>query len=213
MKNSSKVTVYGSWFGKSGFRFSVSCLPLTADRSKLKTANRKLGPRQSGFTLLELIVVIIIAMVLMGTFLTRALFYQELAEKVAMESVAGALQTALTLQYGHMLAQGNSADVSKLAQDNPMNWLERRPANYAGEFYDPPPASVTPGNWLFDRKSHELIYVPRNREHLKPAADGRLWIRFHVSLRYDSSSVPSLKGVQLGLSGLLFEPVEPYSWF
>src|SRR5574340_1509729 len=90
-----------------------------------------------GFTLIELIVVIIIVVVMMGLFLNSMLFYVEQAEKTAMEEVAGAIQSALVMQYGQILTRGKPSDVPLLAQDNPMSWLQKKPRNYAGEFYDP----------------------------------------------------------------------------
>ncbi len=83
--------------------------------------------RERGFTLIELIVVIIVVVVLMGLFIDRTLFYQEQAEKAAMEGVAGAIQSALTMQYGQIMTRGKPSDVAALAQDNPMSWLQKKP--------------------------------------------------------------------------------------
>jgi len=166
-----------------------------------------------GFTLIELIVVITLIVVLMGIFLNRALFYQEQAEKTAMEEVAGAIQSALTMQYGQVLTRGNSSDVSALALDNPMNWLQKMPRNYSGEFYDPTPLAVAPGNWMFDLKSRDLIYVLHNSDNFKPGKDGKKWIRFHVVMNYEIPRLPSLQNAPRELTGLLFEPVAPYTWF
>lgn len=166
-----------------------------------------------GFTLIELVVVIIIVMVMMGLFLDRATFYQEQAEKAAMEEVAGAIQSSLTMQYGQILTRGNQSDVAALAEDNPVNWLQKKPHNYAGEFYDPTPLSVDSGNWVFDLKSRDLIYVMHNVNYFKPGKDGKKWIRFHVVVSREPSRLPSQQGAQPELTGLLFDPVEPYSWF
>ena len=183
-------------------------------RSVLRTQHSVLGTRHSkGFTLLELIIVIIIIVVLMGAFLNRALFYQEQAEKTAMEQVAGAIQSALILQYGQVMTRGKPSDVVALADDNPMNWLQKKPGNYVGEFYDPTPLSVESGNWVFDLKSRDLIYVVRNANYFKPGKDGKKWIRFHVAVEHEASRLPSQQDAQPELAGLLFEPVKPYSWF
>ncbi len=172
------------------------------------------SPQSSkGFTLIELIIVITIIVVLMGLFLNRALFYMEQAEKTAMEQVAGSIQSALTMQYGQILTRGKSSDVAALAQDNPMNWLQKRPRNYAGEFYDPTPLAVESGNWVFDLKSRDLVYVVRNANYFKPGKDGKKWIRFHVAVNYEASRLPSLQNAPHELTGIVFEPVEPYSWF
>lgn len=166
-----------------------------------------------GFTLIELIVVIIIVVVMAGLFLDRMLFYVEQAEKTAMETVAGTIQSALTLQYGQILTRGKPSDVAALAQENPMNWLQKKPRNYAGEFYDPTPLSVASGNWMFDLKTRNLVYVVRNADYFKPGKDGKKWIRFHVEVNHEPSRLPSLQDAPAELTGIVFKPVEPYAWF
>ena len=166
-----------------------------------------------GFTLLELIIVIAIIVTLMGLFMNRFMFYQEQAEKTAMQQVAGAIQSALVMQYGQILTRGKPSDVAALALDNPMNLLQKAPHNYAGEFYDPTPLSVPPGSWMFDLRTRDLIYVVGEGNYFRPGKDGRKWIRFHVALKYAASSMPSLQNEPADLTGLLFEPVEPYTWF
>lgn len=157
--------------------------------------------------------VIIILAVMMGLFIDRVLLYQEQAEKTAMEGVASAIQSALVIQYGRIMTRGKPSDMLPMAQDNPMNWLQKKPYNYAGEFYDPTPLSVGSGNWLFDLKSRDLIYIVHNSSHFKPGKDGRKWIRFHVVTSYEAVRTPSLQDAPAELTGILFEPVEPYSWF
>lgn len=186
----------------------ILLLPLLSPQSSAPS------PRTSrGFTLIELIIVIIIIVTLMGLFMNRVMFYQEQAEKVAMEEVAGAIQSALILQYGQIMTRGKPSDVTALTQDNPMNWLQKRPRNYAGEFYEPTPLSVESGNWVFDLKTRDLVYLVRNAGHFKPGRDGKSWIRFHVVTHYEPSRLPSLQNAAPELTGTLFESVEPYSWF
>jgi len=165
-----------------------------------------------GFTLIELIVVITVIVILAGLFLVRIPGYQEQAEKAAMQQVEGALQTALVLRYGALMTRGaaNEKELSALAADNPMNWLQRLPPNYRGEYYDPTPRTVAPGNWMFDLKSRDLIYVVDHGDAFTPGKDGKKWIRFHARLGY----APMLGQAQAGkeLVSTLFEPTEPYHW-
>ncbi len=170
-------------------------------------------PSERGFTLIELVIVVTLVVVLMAVFFNRALFYLEQAEKTAMEQVAGSIQSALTMQYGQILTRGKSSDVAALAQDNPMNWMQKKPRNYSGEFYDPTPLAVESGNWMFDLKTRELVYVVRTANYFKPGSDGKKWIRFHVMVNHEKSRLPSLQNAPPELTGILFEPVEPYSWF
>jgi type II secretory pathway pseudopilin PulG len=169
--------------------------------------------KQRGFTLLELVILIAIIVTLMGLFMNRFMYYQEQAEKTAMEQVSGAIQSALVMQYGQILTRGKPSDVAALAQDNPINLLQKAPHNYAGEFYDPTPLSVPPASWMFDLKTRDLIYVLGEGNYFKPGNDGRKWIRFHVALSYTKSLLPSMHDKSAELTGLLFQPVEPYTWF
>lgn len=170
-----------------------------------------LNPKSSnGFTLLELILVISIISVLAGVFLARVPFYQEQAEKAAMEQVAGAVQSALLLRFAALQTRGAATDknLKALATDNPIDWLQQKPKNYAGEYFNPTPQSVVPGQWLFDLQSRDLIYLPQHNDYLKAGKDGRKWLRFHVRLGYETA----LGGKGKELTSTVFEPVEAYHW-
>ena len=166
-----------------------------------------------GFSLIELMIVVIIIGLLMAMFLNEksgVWVYQEQAEKAAMVEVAGTIQTALLMQYGHLMVMNKGEPaIAALASENPMGLMARVPENYAGEFYDPLPVSVNPGKWLFDLKSRELIYVPRLTNYLEPGTDGNKWIRYRIKLVYDPASGRPGKGI---IESILFEPVEPYHW-
>jgi prepilin-type N-terminal cleavage/methylation domain-containing protein len=169
---------------------------------------------QRGFTLLELIVVISIVAILAGSLLSRIPYYQEQAEKNVMEQMTGAMQSALVMRYGTLMARGagTGKGLSALAIDNPMSWLQQKPNNYAGEFFDPTPQTAGPGHWMFDLKSHDLIYVLDRSEYFTPGKDGQKWIRFHVKLEYESP-LGGVAGSKKELASVLFEPAEPYRWF
>ncbi len=175
--------------------------------------SRILNPESSkGFTLIEFIIVIIIIVVLAGLFLVRIPLYQEQAEKAAMQQVEGALQSALVLRYGSLMTRGaaGNKELSILATDNPVTWLQKMPPNYMGEYYDPTPRTVAPGNWMFDLKSRELIYVLNQSDNFTPGPDGNKWIRFHVKLGYEPMLGKPESGKELVTT--LFEPTTPYHW-
>lgn len=189
--------------------------PRPLSRRRERGARSPLSAPRScrGFTLLELIVVIVILVILGGVLIDRVQYYQERAEKTAMEGVVAAIQSSLTMQYGKIMTRGQPSDVEALGTGNPVNLLQKKPVNYAGEFYDPTPQSVPPGSWMFDLKTRELIYVPKSAGYLDSGMDGRKWIRFRVELGYEPSPLPSLQHEPATLSGILFEPTAPYTWF
>ena len=165
-----------------------------------------------GFTLIELIIVITILSVLMAIFLNRVEYYQELAEKTAMDENIGAIQNAVTMQYGKNYIRGNRKEISQLPSENPIKWLQKLPQNYAGEFFDPKPTSVAPGSWIFDLKAHELIYIPSRTEHFVPGKDGAKWIRFHIEMQYESIKRNGVFRKDQELVGSVFAPTEKVNW-
>lgn len=160
--------------------------------------------RQRGFSFIELVVAVAVALILLGIFLNRVQYYQEQAEKTAMEGVVSSLGSALTLQYGQLITRGKAGDAVALKNANPMTWLVTPPKNYSGEFFDPVAGRIEAGNWFFDLKSRELVYVVRNRAHFKADSPGGYRVKFHVV---------SPDGVTDTTTGMRFETVTPYSWF
>lgn len=164
--------------------------------------------RQCGLTLVDFAVSVIIALILLGIFVNRMQFYQEHAEKTAMEGIVATLASAFSLQYGQLLTRGKPGDAVALKNANPMNWLTEKPKNYSGEFFDPAAGRIEAGNWFFDLKSRELVYVVRNRAHFKVDQTGLARVRFHVE-----TSDRLLSAAGAGSTGLKFKVVEPYEWF
>ena len=208
------IRIQDSGFGIQG-RAARSPRPLAGEGLGGKvTSVSRIQNRESckGFTLIEFIVVIIIIVVLAGLFLTRIPLYQEQAEKAAMQQVEGALQSALVLRYGALQtrAAATEQNLSILATDNPMTWLQKLPPNYKGEYYDPSPRTVAPGSWMFDLKSRELIYVLNQSDNFTPGRDGSKWIRFRVHLGYELMLGRPEAGKELVTT--LLEPTEPYHW-
>jgi prepilin-type N-terminal cleavage/methylation domain-containing protein len=166
---------------------------------------------RSGFTLIELAVVISIVAVAIGLLLERALFYQEQAEKAAMEQTLGIVRSALHLQVASLLAKNKTDELPKLVERNPMEWLAEKPKNYAGEYYAPRPGDVTPGNWYFDLHGRSLIYFVKSKNHFTSGEKGFDLIRFRVK------TVNTIQGhaheAGRTVEGVVLEQVVPYTWF
>jgi len=169
------------------------------------------GGRRRGFTLIELAVVISIVALLAGALLDRLLFYQEQAEKAAMEQMAGTVRSALHLQVASLIAKGRPGDIQELLKENPMEWLAEKPANYLGEYFAPKPQDIEPGNWYFDLQTRNLIYSVRNRTHFRTEEKESNLIQFQVQF------APPVKGRKADadnpIEGVILEPVVPYRWF
>ncbi|TAK71549.1 MAG: type II secretion system protein [Betaproteobacteria bacterium] len=172
------------------------------------------GPvdRQAGFTLFELIVVVCIVAVMAGILLNRLRVYEEAAEKAAMQQTAAAIKSALQMRVASYMIGGRDKEIENLRNENPVNWLQENPADYAGEFYADAYARVRPGSWYFDLTRRELIYVVNLGDHFKPGPDARKWVRYRVSIKYEN--VAETGGApRKVLSAVSIAPVQPYVWF
>ena len=171
--------------------------------------------RKNGFTLIELVVVIIIISTLGAVLLDRMWFYQEAAEKAAMEQMAGTLRSALHFQIADRLLSGKTADIGELAADNPINWLAEPPANYVGDRFAPAAGAVSKGNWYFDLKDRHLVYVVARGEHFTPNQQGRKEVRYAVRLIF-SKKIPQAgqeNAAKQDINGVVLALAEPYQWF
>ena len=170
--------------------------------------------RAQAFTLFELVVVVTVIAVLAVVLAEHLLTYQERAEKAAMEQVVVVLRSALQLRVAGLLVRDRMNDIKRLETDNPMDWLSDRPANYIGVFADPPAEDISAGNWYFDGRNRQLVYVPERTRHFVPGRDGQTAIRFHVHV--DVGVLPGEQGQanpMRGLSSMQLTAIEPYNWF
>lgn len=163
--------------------------------------------REAGFTLLELMVFIVIFSILAAVLLDRFSYYQELAEKAAMESMIRGIKTGLQIRLAELIIANRQAEAGVLETEDPVQWLESKPANYGGAY----PEHPLPGSWYFDGRERHLVYVVNtgNRLELGTGASSKQ-IRFRSKLLRDrvktgSGSVESVTGVTLA-------PVQPYRW-
>jgi general secretion pathway protein G len=170
--------------------------------------------RSSGFTLIELAVVICIIAILATLLLNRLIFYSEQAEKVAMEQTLGTLRSALHLQISAYLLNGKSTQIAQLAEENPMNWLAEKPSNYVGEFYAPKDGIISTGSWYYDVPTKNLVYLAHRHDnlHVTPQGDYRLLFRARVSRNVQLAQDGDKSNNKL-IDGIVLEPVVKYQWF
>jgi type II secretory pathway pseudopilin PulG len=171
--------------------------------------------RFTGFTLLELVVVACVVSVLAVMLLNRVQFYQRMAEKTAMEQTAGAIRSALNLHVAALIAKSRMDALPELAKQNPMDWLAQKPANYAGEYFgDKARDSVVSGQWYFDLKDRNLVYLVHNRSGFFEENTARVLIRFKVKLVYAVENFPGEGGQVAGkpVEGVVLEQIDPHVW-
>jgi type II secretory pathway pseudopilin PulG len=115
--------------------------------------------RQAGITLLEVVIVLIIFSVLLGTILESIYYYQGKAEQAAVQRLVVNMRTALNGRRYEAMVAGRKLDYQALARENPMTWLQSLPENYCGEISNSTKEALAPGCWYFDALEHKLVYM------------------------------------------------------
>lgn len=165
--------------------------------------------RQSGFSKLEIIVVVIIVALVSGWLLHTLRFYQELTEKTVVESTIVNIRSAMRMQIAEWLLQGKGDNQAKLAKTNPISLLQQPPRGYMGELKKP--RNLPPGSWYYEQDKSELVYIP--------ALYGSLVVQ-QSSASMNSSTAPSihwqvrmLPADDKGALAVDIELLTSYEWF
>ena len=163
--------------------------------------------RLRGFSLLELAVSIAIVSVLAAVLLTRLAYYQELAEKAAMESTLRTIKTGLQVRLAELIVTNRQALAGELESEDPFRWLDDKPPNYGGRYRAPP----EPGAWYFDAGERQLVYVviTGDRLELDGGGDARE-VRFRARLLKDPVRIGGSE--ILSVTGVSLLPVRSYRW-
>jgi hypothetical protein len=165
---------------------------------------------QCGATLVEFAVSIALIAIFVGVLFERGLYYQEYAEKTAMEMTAKSIRTGLRYKVADLMLANRMSEISALAGENPLNWLAEKPPNYLGEL-DSAPMVEPKGQWYFDRRNRELVYTVNNRRHFSPSSYRDFNVRYRLmrtSAGAVTDSAPNYGGTWVSLV-----LVAEYGWF
>ena len=175
-------------------------------RGDIKHCNR-------GFSLLELVIVIVIISVLLVLAVSRLLALQVDAERVTMETVAGTLRSAVGMKVAQSIVRSKVADLKAFEGSNPMDLLAEVPRNYLGEQDGVDPATLEDGNWYFDKRAKSLVYLVRNKGFFSGGLSNPPRAGFAVRLVYsDRNGNGVFDQGKDEIEGLRLSPVEKYSW-
>jgi len=129
--------------------------------SDLNVGNPGLAAKRStapGFSLLELVVVIVIIGILVAVALNRLLPYIGEAERIGVLTLESQIKSMLLTSAAKRIAGGNAASISELDGSNPMLLMLETPENYVGELRAVDNNLVPRRNWYFDLDSQRLVY-------------------------------------------------------
>ena len=120
--------------------------------------------RQGGATRFELAVATLLIAILGGMLLNRLTVYQEETEIVAVKQLVASLRSSLAVRAAYASARGGEAGLMTLAHQNPMDWLQKPPDNYRGDYNAFQKTNLQQGSWYFDYNREVLVYIPFARK-------------------------------------------------
>ena len=165
-----------------------------------------------GFSLIELLVVVIAIGILSGAVLERVLPLIGRAQRAAFMQVRGDLQTALLLEAAARITRGEAETLTSLANVNPMTLLLSPPGNYVGSFAEPVD-DAPPASWYFDEHSRRLVY--RVGRYARFDAQGGPPGRIELTTEFvfeDRDGNGAFDPVRDEFEGLRLTPVHAFAW-
>ena len=168
---------------------------------------------KAGFSLLELLIVVVIVSVLLVVAVERLLALRFEAERTSVRAVIGALRSALYIEFAAAATRGRLGTLDAAPGSNPMERLAEKPDNYAGEFYGADPAVFEPGTWYFDTRDRVLVYLVRFPAQFVTSLEGPPRARLRVEADYDDLDRNGRFDPRRDpLRGLTLVPLEPFHW-
>ena len=143
-----------------------------------------------GFTLLELVIVIILVILLFLTVWNRLMPLRGDAESAHVASIIGNLRSALGLATAERVVTEGMQALESLRAVNPMTLLDEAPDTYIGVN----PAEPAPGNWYFDTQTRQLQYRVRYPQYREGQPQPPVDLSWQVILEGDDNKP---KGIRL----------------
>ena len=169
--------------------------------------------RQQGFTLFELVVVIIIIAGLLAFAFDRLLKLEVQAERAAMEQVIGNLKSAIALTISKHIATDDIPGLRNYIESNPMDLLAETPQTYRGSFPGEPPKLAKGVNWYYDEASQSLVYVTGNPQYFFSEGPKKSATNLKILPVYDDINRNGRFDAGDSLAGLKLAATAPYHWY
>jgi type II secretory pathway pseudopilin PulG len=143
--------------------------------------------QQAGHSLLEFFVIVIVLGLLLLTALSRYAGTQASAERAAEKAVLESLRLSLTLKATELTLRQGAAKAHTLAQANPFDLLDGKPANYGGDVETR--KILRPATWYYSTQARELLYVEQWTDDAVPKPTSRQVRHYRVAVPFGAGGV------------------------
>lgn len=166
-----------------------------------------------GFSLFELVVVIVVIAILAGFLLVRVLPLIGQAERVAFLNTKQQIQSALLLEAAERVVRGESDTLVSLTGANPMDLLLEPPGNYAGSGSKLSSETMPKRSWYFVEDDNLLVYRPGRQARFEALDGPSDRIELRVAFVYqDRDSNGAYNASVDDFDGLRLESLHAYTW-
>ncbi|MGD8484198.1 MAG: type II secretion system protein [Thioalkalispiraceae bacterium] len=165
-----------------------------------------------GFTLLEMVIVIVLISVLGLIILSRVWQYRVYAEEAMVTATVGNIRSALGLEVARLAVKEQTRQIARLENTNPMKLLAQTPETYLGETSKPETIKQK-GVWYFNNNDKSLNYIVSYTEHFESKIKGVKRTRHQLKMVFTDNNQNGRfdKGVDY-INGLDLVAMEPYKW-
>jgi prepilin-type N-terminal cleavage/methylation domain-containing protein len=166
-----------------------------------------------GFTLLELVVVVIIISIAAVIALQHLMAVRVDAERAAITRMVGNLRSGIGMHVARSVLDDNWAAIAALDGANPMALMAQVPDSYLGELSAPDPSTVAAQRWYFDSGQGLLVYRVQFGEYFESTLDTPARARFKLKLLYADKNGNGRfdRGVD-EFDGAELVAAEPFRW-
>ncbi len=161
---------------------------------------------QKGFTLFELVVVVVLVASLVAVLLPK--FYQLTlrAEALQVQGVIGTLRSALGVKVVRALYSDERLTASDYNGKSNLyvmqNLLDQQPESYLGVIEN----SDKRGSWYDDKENHELVYVMKNDSIVSGVSGSPTKVRWRIEAVYSGEKTENK------FLGLVLQPATKHKW-
>jgi len=152
-----------------------------------------------GFTLIELVIIIVIIGILAAVAIPKFLELRGEAEQAAVQNMVSSLESAMSIYASRQFMNGNTPTVH-----NPFDDLSNIPENYNGVQNPVTPANTPAGTWSFRTSGNWIMYHPRKPITGGWSNGGTRFIIYQVQVVTEGTDTVGLR--------LTTTPTYAYSW-